>query len=676
MWMRAMVKQWIGLAVLVGVSHAWAADTFMKPTAEELKMTSLPGYPGAAAVVLYREEISEDDISVIKHYERIKVLTEEGKKYANVDLGFVTTSDNGDYRGNDMSLGEIVGRTIHPDGTIIPFTGKPYLKVLEKTQGMKVQSKVFTLPDVEVGSIIEYRYATRYTDHSALSPDWIIQGDLYVKAAHYQWKPTTHDLVDYKDRPITTISWFPILPPDAKIQRTVLPGTGFHNAQQIYELTVHDIPPVAKESYMPPTRNYTYRVLFNFTPYHTGDEYWKSEGKDWAKRQESFMESNGEVKAATQAAIAGAATDEDKVKRIYAAVMKLENTSYTREHEKQEDKAEGVKKVSNVGDVLRLQRGNADQIAELFVSMVRLAGLKAYLMLVPDRSEELFSPGWLTFRQFDEVIAIVNVGGKEMYLDPGSRYCEYGRLGWEHTLVGGLREMESGTAIGQTPGESYQDNRTDRVANLTMDAEGKITGKIDMTYRGAPALRWRHRALRGDEQSLNRGLQESMEGMLPKTLEVKVGTIENLYDYDQPLKVSFHVTGGMGTMTGKRLVMPVDLFLAGESATFAPAKRETAVYFEYPQSVQDALRVNFPKEFAVEAVPDAGTFELPKEAVYKMTVTQTPANFTTRRTFLMGTVIVPPAEYGELRKFYSQFESKDQESVVVKVAPPGSSQGN
>ena len=29
----------------------------------------------------------------------------------------------------------ITGRTIHPDGTIIPFTGKPYLKVLEKGQG-------------------------------------------------------------------------------------------------------------------------------------------------------------------------------------------------------------------------------------------------------------------------------------------------------------------------------------------------------------------------------------------------------------------------------------------------------------------------------------------------------------------------------------------------------------
>ena len=31
-----------------------------------------------------------------------------------------------------------------------------------------------------------------------------------------------------------------------------------------------------------------------------------------------------------------------------------------------------------------------------------------------------------------------------------------------------------------------------RVANLNMDATGKITGKIDMSYIGAAALRWRH----------------------------------------------------------------------------------------------------------------------------------------------------------------------------------------
>jgi len=177
----------VAMAMLVG-SEARASDPFTVPTKEELSMTSLPGYPGVSAVVLNYEEVAKDDLHVVQRYKRIKILTEEGKQYANVELSFVRTGDSGFFsgsEGNDKTVGEIVGRTVHPDGTIIPFTGKPYLKVLEKVQGVKVQAQVFTLPDVEVGSIIEYRYATRYNDRTAESPDWYIQGDLFVKSAHY-----------------------------------------------------------------------------------------------------------------------------------------------------------------------------------------------------------------------------------------------------------------------------------------------------------------------------------------------------------------------------------------------------------------------------------------------------------------------------------------------------------
>src|ERR1039458_5869499 len=99
-------------------------------------------------------------------YARIKVLTEAGKEYANVELKSYN-SDAGGY-----SINGIAGRTIHPDGTIIPFTGKPFDKLIEKSQSYKETAKVFTLPDVEVGSIIEYRYELRYDDQYYFAPSW------------------------------------------------------------------------------------------------------------------------------------------------------------------------------------------------------------------------------------------------------------------------------------------------------------------------------------------------------------------------------------------------------------------------------------------------------------------------------------------------------------------------
>ena len=77
---------------------------------------------------------------------------------------------------------------------------------------------MFTLPDVEVGSIIEYRYFTRISDYIFESPIWMIQDDLYVKEAHFAWWPTNRQMIDEDEQPINSISWFPILPADAKIE--------------------------------------------------------------------------------------------------------------------------------------------------------------------------------------------------------------------------------------------------------------------------------------------------------------------------------------------------------------------------------------------------------------------------------------------------------------------------
>ena len=56
----------------------------------DLKMTSEPKAPGAPAIYLYRQVDRNDSSRAASEYNyvRIKILNEEGRKYANVD-GFV-----------------------------------------------------------------------------------------------------------------------------------------------------------------------------------------------------------------------------------------------------------------------------------------------------------------------------------------------------------------------------------------------------------------------------------------------------------------------------------------------------------------------------------------------------------------------------------------------------------
>jgi hypothetical protein len=208
-----------------------------------------------------------------------------------------------------------------------------------------------------------------------------------------------------------------------------------------------------------------------------------------------------------------------------------------------------------------------------------------------------------------------------------------------------------------------------RVANLNMDEKGEVTGTIKLTFIGASAVRWRHAGLSGDDESLKHGLRTHLEDMVPKSLEVKVSEIVNLSEYEEPLNVTYEVKGRLGTATGKRLIMPSDVFVAGSSAIFHDEQRVQPVYFHYPQATQDAVRINVPEGFDVEAVPAEAKYDLPKQEIYTYTVAGDPKGFTSRRTHAQGELIVMPKDYDDLRKFYSQLESKDQESVVVKVAP-------
>lgn len=416
------------IAFLALVSPSARADQWTAPTPEELSMTSQPEVPGAAAVYLYREEITEDKFHMFSIYTRLKVLTESGKQYANVELGYASSEDNG-----STSIDDIEGRTIHSDGTIIPFTGKPYQKLVEKTQGTKYMAKVFTLPDVQVGSIIEYRYKRHLDDNHFMAPRWYIQSDLYTRKAHYMWKPTSQTLVtnDGRGKLTNAIAWTPILPPGAELKQSTLPPAGFNPGQLVFELNVHDIKPIPDEDFMPPTGSLSYRVLFYYSPYINGADYWKNEGKYWSKMHDKFIGPGSAVKAAASSLTSPSDTQDQKLRKFYAAVMQLENTDFTRQRSAAEQKASGFKPIRNTDDVWEQKRGSSDQLSDLFVALARASGMKAYVMVVTDRDRSLFLPSYLSIGQLDDDLAIVTVDGKEHVFDPGSRFCRYGHLALE-----------------------------------------------------------------------------------------------------------------------------------------------------------------------------------------------------------------------------------------------------
>jgi hypothetical protein len=437
-----------------------------------------------------------------------------------------------------------------------------------------------------------------------------------------------------------------------------------------------NVPPAPDEDFMPPITSLTYRVLFFYSAYRNGDEFWNKEGKRWSKERDKFIGPGHSVTAAVQELTAPSDTQDQKLRKIYAAVMKLENTDFTREHSTVEEKAEGFKETHNTDDVWERKRGDDNQLTELFVAMARAAGMKAYVFAVTNRDRNLFLKGYLSLGQLDDYLAIVNVDGKEQYFDPGSRYCRYQHLAWKHTAVEGLRQVDGGSGFGEAPMEPYTTSRSERVADLAIDEHGVVTGTVKLTFIGSPALAWRQESLIGDAASLDRQLRTHVENLLPQGMDIKVAAIEKLEDYEQPLVVNYTVSGPIGSVTGKRLFLPGDIFEANSKATFPHEKRDIPVYFNYPYILLDAVRIKYPPTFSMESAPTADKYQFKNYALYTLSEQSAPGSITVRRSYFLGQIIFLTGEYPDLRAFYSKMETKDQENVILTAAAKATTAAN
>jgi hypothetical protein len=171
------------LILLLFVSTSWAGEPFGPVPPEELKMASEPLAPGAPAINLYRQVDRDDSGTQGREYNyvRIKILTEEGRKYADVEIPFL--------KGDGRDISSIKARTVRPDGTIANFSGKAYDKQIVKAKGVKYMAKTFTMPDVQVGSVIEYSYIENFSENMVFDSHWILSDDLFTKQAKFSLKP-------------------------------------------------------------------------------------------------------------------------------------------------------------------------------------------------------------------------------------------------------------------------------------------------------------------------------------------------------------------------------------------------------------------------------------------------------------------------------------------------------
>ena len=644
-------SKWVLVATcaisLLAARQAEASLGFQPISQAELKMTGEPHAPGAPAIILYRQVDRDDNIHTPHedNYFRIKILTEEGRKHANIEIPFVREFDN---------VVDIRARTIRPDGSIAEFDGKVFEKELVKERGAKVLAKVFTLSDVEVGSIIEYSFTIDFAEHKLFRSNWILSDALFTKKAQFSLKPYEGAYVKY------TLRWsWHDLPPGA------VPKEG---TDHIIRMEASDIPAFQTEDYMPPANELKSRVSFIYeegvTPKDQVD-YWKHVGKKRNDELESFI---GKRKAMEQA-VAGIVSQNDpqdvRLRKIYDRVQQIRNKSYELRKTEQELKREKEKPVENVEEVWKRGYGSGVQLTWLFLGLARAAGLEAYGCWVSSRREYFFTPTTAESAKLNANVVLVKLNGKDLYLDPGGPFTPFGLLEWSETGVPGLRLDSDGGSWIRTTLPEPSESQIEHVAKLKLSDTGDLEGKLTLTYTGLEAMYHRLEERHADDVARKRFLEERVTSQIGVPAEAALINQPDWASSETPLVAEFNLKiPGWTANAGRKVLIPAAMFTVGEKKVFEHANRVHPIYYEYPHEKVDDITIEIPPGWQVDSVPPLQDHD-GKIITYTLKVEQSPGTLRLTRKLSIDVLLLDQKYYAALRSFYENVRTSDGVQIVA-----------
>jgi hypothetical protein len=625
-----------------------AGNGFQPISPEELKMTSEPLAPGASAIILYHQ-VDRDDNGLTSHeddYVRIKILTEEGRKYANVEIPFLKESQD---------IVHIRARTTRPDGSAVEFDGKVFERPIVKARGMRYMAKTFTLPDVQVGGIIEYSYTFDLKEHVIYNSNWILSEDLFTKQAKFSLKPYRPSWV------VVNLRWsWHDLPPGAE------PKEG---PDGVVRMEARNIPAFQTEDFMPPENELKSRVDFIYTeelPEKDAQGFWKKVGKSREGQLESFVGKRKAMEQAVATIVAPNDPPELKLRKIYDRVQAIRNTSYELQKTTQEEKREKEKVAANVEDVWKRGYGDSITLTWLFLGLVRAAGFEAYGVWVSDRSNYFFTPVTMQSGKLDSNVVLVKLNGKDIYLDPGVAFTPYGLLTWSETGVQGLRlDKDGGSWIRTTLPESSQ-SRMERKAKLKLSDTGELEGKLTITCTGLEAMYQRLDFRHADAVERKKFLEDRVKEQVPVGMEAELTNQPDWNASETPMVAEFDVKiPGWASSAGKRALIPAAVFTASEKRIFEHSNRVHPIYFEYPYEKVDDVTIDLPVGWQVGSIPAALQDDKGLVA-YTLKVENGKDALHLTRRLKVDVLMLDQKYYPALRIFFQAVRTADEEQIVLQ----------
>jgi hypothetical protein len=649
-----MLRRFVALLSILAFVPAFeqtrAASGWRPVTPEELHMRAADiGDPEADAAILFREGELNDNApegTSLKVYIRIKIFSDRGRRYGNVQLP---------YKVELGKINDVHARTIRPDGSVVDVDGRDiHDRLLVKTRHGIHRAKVFSMPAVQVGSIIEYRYRQTYPQgfrYFALD----LQSELFTRELHYRIQPQAASRLD--------VRWVTFNAQDARKYAPTWDGT--------YNIKAQNIPAFRREPLMPP--ELTVKIwgwLYYSDELETNpDKYWRSYSQRMYARAKSETSPSRAIKRVVESITLSNDGPQEKIARIYSYVQnEIRNLGFGESGDAEGDEGSEFKRNNNADETIRRRYGTPREVNRLFIAMLRAAGLDSRVAELTTRDENFFHRSFPdSFQLNGEVAAVIAGDGSVLFYDPGTPFCPPGMLSWEKEAVTALIYDRRDLRFVETPVTEADRSGEDRRFKVIPFAEGRVDVRVESKVGGQQALELRNEMIDLLPSGQRKRFADPVRALLPAAvIDEAAVSISNLANLAAPVATSFSFTVPQFlSRAGSRLLLRPAMLAHPDEIRFAAPRRSNSIYFRYPWSESERMVIESPDGYDVEQLPDPVEIDI-GAAKYKAVFTRDGRQVIYERRLAVNAITFTVDQYPTVKGFFDRVHQADRAVISFK----------
>ncbi len=581
-------------------------------------------------------------------YTRIKVFNQNGVEQL--------TKRELTYR-KDYKISSIQGRTVKPDGRVIPLNKKDIFdQEVVKKGTTQLRAKRFAFPGLEPGDIVELQY-NQDPGQSAWFVEMEFQDWLPAQRVRRRLKPLSEFGIGWR---VATFQW------DGRpLEQT---SNGF------FDFEFKNMPAKEDEPFSVPNMHKGPIVLLYY--FNTGTEpgmknYWQSIAKNLNREGKKKLKPSKEIEAFVREHTKGLDSDEKRLESLYLYCQdEITNHHYSHGIFTSKELQE-LPENFNAQHTFSRGHGTPANINQLFGAMAEVLGYEARFAKAPDNRFLRFNINHpIPFSLSEESVAL-KMDGQYRFFNPGNPFLPADSIEWwcygNKIMVG----TDKGEFMVDAPMPKASYSRVVRTADFSIDEAGTLKGRVTLDYSG-------FRDLDMKEELSSRLSQEEREEYIVQDLKkaqrsAKASNfkIVNRGSSVNPLQISFDLEiPEFADVTGKRLFVQPSVLEKGVEPLFTQDKRQSDIVFSYPWTETDDFSISLPEGYSLEAGSAPSPLDLDVLGTFKigLGLSKKTGAIIFKRNQEIDIHQVSSRGYNILKDLFVEINQRDQHTLTFKKA--------